>query len=92
MSLEDLLGPTNSNSLNKPIRHPELPKRPEPEAPRPENEEPWFVTPEPTNSGSSARRKAITKKIVSIGFPVVGLSVLGFAIAAIIQYVVGIYE
>lgn len=92
VSFDDLFGPTSQSSKNKPERFSELPKRPVPEAPRTENEEPWFVTPEPTNTGSAARRKQITKKIVSIAFPVIGLTILGISIATLIKYVVGIYE
>ena len=92
VSFDDLFGTPQGGSSKKPERFAELPKRPAPEPPRVDREEPWFVTPEDTKSGAGARRKQIIKKLVSIAFPVLGLTVLGFFIATIIRYVVGIYE
>lgn len=92
MSFDNLFGPSHNGSTNKPERFSELPKRPAPEPPRPEQEEPWFVTSEDTTANSAARRKQIIKKLVSIAFPIIGLAVLGLAIATIIRYVVGVYE
>lgn len=92
MSFDDLFGPSQGNPNKKPERFAELPKRAAPEPPRAEREEPWFVTPDETDPNAAARKKQLIKKLVSIAFPILGLTVLGFLIATLIRYVVGIYE
>ena len=93
MSFDNIFGTSNKSkntSSSRPERYSDLPSRPAPQEPDFSPAEPWFVTPEePKNSKFSS--KAVVKRIVSIGFPIVGLAILGIIIAAVIRYVVGIY-
>jgi len=76
---------------SKPSRASDPIKRPVPLAPDLQAGEPWFVgVEESKNPKYSAKR--IINKLVQIIFPLFGIAVIGFVVAGVIMYALGMYE
>lgn len=76
----------------KPNRVSDPSARPEPQAPDFTPSEPWFVSEEKVPKNTKYSSKNITKRLVSVLFPLLGILAIGLVVAAVIQYAVGMYE
>lgn len=76
----------------KPSRVSDPSARPEPQAPDFTPAAPWFVSEEKEQKNTKYSPKNITKRLVSILFPLLGILAIGLVVAAVIQYAVGMYE
>jgi hypothetical protein len=77
---------------NKPNRSNDPERRPAPRAPDLAPAEPWFVAPEKEQKNSRYSSKNITKRLVSILFPLAGIIFIGLMVAGAIMYTLGMYK
>lgn len=77
---------------NKPSRSSDPERRPEPRQPDLAPAEPWFVAPEKEQKNLRYSGKNITKRLVSILFPLAGIVLIGLIVAGVIMYTLGMYK